>query len=153
MCSLQSHISSLIRIRKLPSLVLSGRTIYHNHQPCCYSRGFRWDYITFYGVGRALLKRWKARSHLLSVLRFRYASRQLFNNVLTKVYQGASNFHWRSKRYSSLLPLTFPTARAEDFAFPDLMADDPQFSLSKTYFWALQAYKLFEVCVSSSPCP
>jgi hypothetical protein len=24
------------------------------------------------------------------------------------------------------------------------MADDPQFSLSKTYFWALQAYKLFE---------
>jgi hypothetical protein len=26
----------------------------------------------------------------------------------------------------------------------DLMADDPQFSLSKTYFWALQAYKLFE---------
>ena len=25
------------------------------------------------------------------------------------------------------------------------MADDPQFSLSKTYFWALQAYKLFEV--------
>jgi hypothetical protein len=26
----------------------------------------------------------------------------------------------------------------------DLMADDPQFSLSKTYFWALQAYQLFE---------
>ncbi|KKZ64020.1 hypothetical protein EMCG_01681 [[Emmonsia] crescens] len=26
----------------------------------------------------------------------------------------------------------------------DLMADDPQFSLSKTYFWALQTYKLFE---------
>jgi hypothetical protein len=26
----------------------------------------------------------------------------------------------------------------------DLMSDDPQFSLSKTYFWALQAYKLFE---------
>jgi hypothetical protein len=25
----------------------------------------------------------------------------------------------------------------------DLMGDDPQFSLSKTYFWALQAYKLF----------
>ncbi|EGC41757.1 conserved hypothetical protein [Histoplasma capsulatum var. duboisii H88] len=25
-----------------------------------------------------------------------------------------------------------------------LMADDPQFSLSKTYFWALQTYKLFE---------
>ncbi|RFU34130.1 hypothetical protein B7463_g2214, partial [Scytalidium lignicola] len=26
----------------------------------------------------------------------------------------------------------------------DLMSDDPQFSLSKTYFWALQTYKLFE---------
>ncbi|EDN10853.1 CorA-like Mg2+ transporter domain family protein [Histoplasma capsulatum] len=26
----------------------------------------------------------------------------------------------------------------------NLMADDPQFSLSKTYFWALQTYKLFE---------
>lgn len=26
----------------------------------------------------------------------------------------------------------------------DLMSDDPNFSLSKTYFWALQAYKLFD---------
>jgi hypothetical protein len=28
------------------------------------------------------------------------------------------------------------------------MADDPQFSRSQTYFWALQAYKLFEVGVA-----
>ena len=27
---------------------------------------------------------------------------------------------------------------------PDLLSDDPQFSKSKTYFWALQAYKMFD---------
>ncbi|KAF2104083.1 hypothetical protein NA57DRAFT_50929 [Rhizodiscina lignyota] len=32
----------------------------------------------------------------------------------------------------------------------DLMADDPQFTLSKTYFWALQAYKLFEETISET---
>lgn len=32
----------------------------------------------------------------------------------------------------------------------DLMADDPSFSLSKTYFWALQVYKLFDDTISES---
>ncbi|KAF2401106.1 hypothetical protein EJ06DRAFT_475641 [Trichodelitschia bisporula] len=32
----------------------------------------------------------------------------------------------------------------------DLMADDPHFSLSKRYFWALQAYKLFEETIAET---
>ncbi|KAI9738344.1 MAG: hypothetical protein M1834_008842 [Cirrosporium novae-zelandiae] len=33
---------------------------------------------------------------------------------------------------------------------PDLLSDDPQFSRSKTYFWALQAYKMFEGTLEST---
>ena len=33
---------------------------------------------------------------------------------------------------------------------PDLLSDDPQFSRSKTYFWALQAYKLFDETLSET---
>lgn len=33
---------------------------------------------------------------------------------------------------------------------PDLLSDDPQFSRSKTYFWALQAYKMFDEALSAT---
>ncbi|KAL2001264.1 hypothetical protein VTN02DRAFT_1971 [Thermoascus thermophilus] len=33
---------------------------------------------------------------------------------------------------------------------PDLLSDDPQFSRSKTYFWALQAYKMFDDALSAT---
>ncbi|KAJ9232409.1 hypothetical protein DTO166G5_4729 [Paecilomyces variotii] len=33
---------------------------------------------------------------------------------------------------------------------PDLLSDDPQFSRSKTYFWALQAYKMFDEALTAT---
>ncbi|OJD16757.1 hypothetical protein AJ78_03095 [Emergomyces pasteurianus Ep9510] len=57
-------------------------------------------------------------------------------------------FHARSKWGNAIDSLDAEMKAPSDVVFmedrSDLMADDPQFSLSKTYFWALQTYKLFE---------
>src|SRR5271170_5835207 len=38
----------------------------------------------------------------------------------------------------------------EDEDKSDLLSDDPNFSRSKTYFWAIQVYKLFEETLSKT---
>ncbi|KAL2368082.1 hypothetical protein RJZ57_007542 [Blastomyces gilchristii] len=57
-------------------------------------------------------------------------------------------FHARSRWENAIDSLQSEIRAPSDVVFmedrSDLMADDPQFSLSKTYFWALQTYKLFE---------
>ncbi|KLJ11162.1 hypothetical protein EMPG_13545 [Blastomyces silverae] len=57
-------------------------------------------------------------------------------------------FHARSRWENAIDSLQAEIRAPSDVVFmedrSDLMADDPQFSLSKTYFWALQTYKLFE---------
>ncbi|KAG5304202.1 CorA-like Mg2+ transporter domain family protein [Histoplasma capsulatum G186AR] len=57
-------------------------------------------------------------------------------------------FHARSRWKNAIDALDAEIKAPSDVVFmedrSDLMADDPQFSLSKTYFWALQTYKLFE---------
>ncbi|EEH40573.2 hypothetical protein PAAG_09026 [Paracoccidioides lutzii Pb01] len=57
-------------------------------------------------------------------------------------------FHARSRWENAIDALDAEMKSPSDVVFmedrSDLMADDPQFSLSKTYFWALQTYKLFE---------
>ncbi|OAX81133.1 hypothetical protein ACJ72_04526 [Emergomyces africanus] len=57
-------------------------------------------------------------------------------------------FHARSRWENAIDSLDAEIKSPSDVVFmrdrSDLMADDPQFSLSKTYFWALQTYKLFE---------
>ncbi|KAH6679338.1 hypothetical protein B0J14DRAFT_295896 [Halenospora varia] len=57
-------------------------------------------------------------------------------------------FHARSRWENAIDALDAEVTSPSDVVFMedrnDLMADDPQFSLSKTYFWALQTYKLFE---------
>ncbi|KAK2758324.1 hypothetical protein FQN54_004172 [Arachnomyces sp. PD_36] len=57
-------------------------------------------------------------------------------------------FHARSRWENAINSLDSEIKSPADVVFmedrSDLMADDPQFSLSKTYFWALQTYKLFE---------
>ncbi|KAK2774012.1 hypothetical protein FQN53_003876 [Emmonsiellopsis sp. PD_33] len=57
-------------------------------------------------------------------------------------------FHGRSRWENAIDLLDSEIKSPADVVFmedrSDLMADDPQFSLSKTYFWALQTYKLFE---------